>query len=87
MLLFKVDHYSGLGEWVYQTAAAMTAEEKETHSLVVDGLFYVINPEQSWTNFPAYLDHLASVPPETLVKKLLDAYLQKSPCVDAPLNQ
>jgi DNA-binding transcriptional ArsR family regulator len=85
MLLCKVDNYSGLGDWVYQTDAAMTAEEKENHALVVEGLYYVINPEQSWPSFPAYLDHLASVPPETLVKKMLDAYLQKQPCVDAPL--
>lgn len=84
MLLRKVDHFSGLGNWIYQTAAAMTAEEKENHALIVEGLFYVINPEQSWPNFPAYLDHLTSVPPETLVTKMLDAYLRKQPCVDPP---
>jgi DNA-binding transcriptional ArsR family regulator len=60
----------------------MTAEEWENQDLVVNGLFYAINPEQSWPSFPAYLDHLATVPPETLVKKMLDAYLNKRPCLD-----
>lgn len=78
-LLYRHEHFSGLGDWIYQTAAAMTAEEWQTHSLVIEGLFYAVSPEGSWSSFPAYMEHLAAVPPESLVDKLLDAYLNM-PC-------
>lgn len=78
-LLYRHEHFSGLGDWIYQTAAAMTAEEWENHRLVIEGLFYAVSPEGSWSSFPAYMDHLATVPPESLVDKLLNAYLNL-PC-------
>lgn len=78
-LLYRHADFSGLGDWIYRTAAAMTSEEWEKHCLVIEGLFYVVSPEGSWPSFPAYMEHLAAVPPESLVDKLLNAYLNL-PC-------
>jgi DNA-binding transcriptional ArsR family regulator len=38
------------------------------------GFYYTVLPEKSWSSFPAYLDHMASVDPVTLRDKLLNSY-------------
>ena len=81
-LLVKDEHLSGLGEWVVRTAAALGPVERERHRLVMIGFYYVVHPERSWPNFPAYLDHLAAVPPQRLRDKLLNAYARIRPGKD-----
>ncbi|HEX6383413.1 MAG TPA: winged helix-turn-helix domain-containing protein [Anaerolineae bacterium] len=78
-LLVRDEHLSGLGEWVVRTAAALSPEERERHRLVMIGFYYVVNPARSWPSFPAYLDHLAAVPPDALRDKLLTAYTRFKP--------
>jgi hypothetical protein len=73
-LLEKYQKMSGFSEWVPQTLAAMTPEERRLNTLVLDGLYYAVVPMQSWTSFPAFLSHLESLPPLTLRDKLLTAY-------------
>ena len=75
VLLARADEVSGFDEWVYRTAAAMTAEERETNQLVMVGFYYAARPEASYPSFPAYLEHLASVSPRHLRDKVLDAYI------------
>lgn len=81
-LLVKEEHLSGLGEWVVRTAAALGPVERERHRLVMIGFYYVVHPERSWPSFPAYLDHLAAVPPQRLRDKLLNAYARIKPGKD-----
>ncbi len=73
-LLTQSEKMSGLGEWVYKTYAAMTADEKERHRLVMHGLFYAARPSRSWSSFSDYLPYLETVPAESLQDKLLDDY-------------
>jgi DNA-binding transcriptional ArsR family regulator len=79
LLLSKVEHVSGFGDWVARTASALTPEEQRRHKLVTVGFFYAIQPEQGWSSFPAYVDHLASCRPADLRDKLLAAYARIPP--------
>jgi len=74
MLVYNADEFSGLGEWVPQTWAAMTPGERETHRLVFNGFHYAAVPEKGWPSFPAYVDHLAAMDPIALRDKMLRAY-------------
>jgi DNA-binding transcriptional ArsR family regulator len=74
MLLYNADELSGLGEWIPQTWAVLTPEERETHRLVLNGLHYAAVPEKDWPSFPAYVDHLAAMDPIALRDKMLRAY-------------
>ena len=74
LLLLKVEHVSGLDEWVVETAARMSSEELQRHRLVMEGFYFAIQPDGFWPSFPAYLEHLSSQPPARLRDKVLDAY-------------
>ncbi|MFB0536556.1 MAG: ArsR/SmtB family transcription factor [Anaerolineae bacterium] len=73
-LLTKADEISGLGDWVTRTANALTPRERKRHKLVFVGVHFAITPEQSWSSFPAYVDHLATRNPTALRDKMLTAY-------------
>jgi DNA-binding transcriptional ArsR family regulator len=74
MLLTKANDVSGLGEWVTRTAQALTPRERRRHKLVIIGFYHAILPEQSWSSFPAYVDHLATRNPNTLRDQMLSTY-------------
>lgn len=79
MFLIRAEELSGLGEWVTRTLAQMTAEEKHRHTLVMIGLHFATIPYRSWPSFPAYLENMAAVDPETLRDKILNVY-DNMPC-------
>lgn len=64
----------GLDGWVTRVAAAMTPEQIALHRLVFIGLYYIVDPDRSWPSFPAYVNHLESLPGEALRDQLLDRY-------------
>ncbi|HJZ46280.1 MAG TPA: metalloregulator ArsR/SmtB family transcription factor [Roseiflexaceae bacterium] len=70
-LLTAADKFSGLDEWVTRTAADMSPEERHRNTLVVEGLFYAVQPDRRWPSFPAYLDDLAARDPVALRDRLL----------------
>lgn len=74
----KAAHLSGLGDWVLNTRDALTADELETHRLIVEGLHYALFPHRHFPDFPTYLDHMANVDPVVLRDRLLDAYFDLS---------
>ena len=73
-MLVHTDKYSGLGEWVYETEAALTDEERERHILVMIGLHYASRPQQAWSSFPAFIDHLEALPAPELRDRILRKY-------------
>jgi DNA-binding transcriptional ArsR family regulator len=73
-LLSKADDFSGLGEWVASTWAALSPEEREIHTLVMWGFYYAFLPDRSWPSFPAFLRHLEALSPERLLDRMLDVY-------------
>jgi DNA-binding transcriptional ArsR family regulator len=79
MLIYKAEHISGLSDWVIETAAAMTQEERERLALLINGLPYAIIPERSWPSFPAFLQHLENQDAHRLRDKLLTAYARVPP--------
>ena len=74
MFLIRAEKLSGLGEWITQTLAKMTAEEKHQHDLVMMGLHYATVPYKSYPSFPTFLDHLETVDPIILRDKIMDTY-------------
>jgi len=74
LMLVHTDKYSGLGEWVYETEAALTDEERERHILVMIGLHYASRPQQAWSSFPAFVDHLEALPAPELRDRILRKY-------------
>lgn len=73
-MLAKAERMSGLGQWIGDTRQAMSGDEMERHRLVIIGFYYAIQPNRSWPSFPAYLDYLASLAPQTLVDRMLEMY-------------
>jgi DNA-binding transcriptional ArsR family regulator len=74
MLLAKVDEYSGLGEWVTQTAAALPPDRRYLNKIVLIGVHYAVIPTRSWSSFPLYLDDLARQDPVALRDRVFEAY-------------
>lgn len=79
VLLTKTDKLYGLSEWVEKTLAGLSAEMARRHKLVMIGFYYGLLPEISFSSFPAYLDYIQRMNPETMRNKMLDAYLDM-PC-------
>jgi DNA-binding transcriptional ArsR family regulator len=94
MLLAEADKVSGFGGWIPGTAQELTAEEMKTHRLVMLGFYHALQPRSTWSSFPHYLEHLASLPPSVLVDRMLDTYAriplrtQGEPCwmLDEPAS-
>jgi len=66
ILLEQVHERSGLGEWIAQTAAKLTPEQKRNNRMVVFGMHKSLKPESHWSSFPDYLDDLAKRDPYPL---------------------
>ncbi len=76
MLITMTDHRSGLGEWVMNTRYAMSDEQYQLHRLVMIGFYHLLTPDRQWSNFSAYLDHMASRDPFEMQQSLMRAYAQ-----------
>ncbi len=76
LLLNKADQHSGIDEWVTRTAATLTPEQQHKNHLVLFGLYYATVPDQSWSSFPAYINHLATLNPTILRDRIFNAYAQ-----------
>jgi len=83
VLMVRSEELSGLSPWIYETARALTAEQKITHKLVVIGFHYAVIPSRLWKDFPTYLAHLEKNDPLTMRDKVLDFYLNYEPCEKA----
>ena len=81
LLLTKTKELSGLGDWVVNTAHQLSPEDRKKHYMVMIAFYHAILPEQRWSSFPVYLQHLAEMDPEALREKLLRCYL------DLPLHK
>jgi ArsR family transcriptional regulator len=66
--------FSGLGEWVYQTAKALSPEQMRTNRLVLEDA-YVHLADATWPSFPAWLDDLATRDAPEMRDRALQAWL------------
>jgi DNA-binding transcriptional ArsR family regulator len=77
-LLNRARDYSGLDEWVWQTAERMGAELLHRNRVVLEGLHYASLPAQSYPSFWAYLSDLAAAEPTKLRDRLVRMLWQHS---------
>lgn len=82
VLLERTNELSGLGEWVHNTVAAMSAEERRRNYLVMIGFYNAVIPERSYPGFTSYLRHLERMAPQALLDKLMHRYA-RMPLKDA----
>ena len=78
LLLTKTEELSGLGDWVMNTVHQLSPAERKQHYRVMIAFYHAILPEQSWSSFPIYLNHLAKMDPDVLRNKLLRTYFKLS---------
>lgn len=78
-LLTTADEYTGLDEWVEQTASTLPPARADRSRLVFEGLYdatVLIEPEPVWPDFPSYLADLSARSPQSLrdrvVRRLID---------------
>ena len=74
VMLARHKKLSGLVDWITKTNAAMSKEERRRNELVVIGVYYAAIPDESYPSFPAYLEHLETLPPPVFREKLMDEY-------------
>jgi len=73
-LLDMVGDFSGLSEWVYQTAKALSPERLRTNRLVLDDA-YVHLADAVWPSFPDWVDDLAARDATIMRDRALRAWL------------
>ncbi|MBZ0275552.1 MAG: metalloregulator ArsR/SmtB family transcription factor [Anaerolineae bacterium] len=71
MLLEQVDIRSGLSEWVAQTVASLSPEDRRINRMIFSILTEIVIADQSWPSFPAFVDHLAAQNPVALRDRAL----------------
>jgi len=87
VLLSQVDKFSGLGEWINQTASEMEPSYWERHRVVVEGFYFALIPQRSYASFENFIDDLAASEPVMLRDKVLNAYLCKASTEDCEYYQ
>ena len=75
MLVAKNEDMPGVGAWVSQTRAKLSAEELFKHRLVIIGFYFTFQPEREWISFPEYLDALDKSDPVAMREKMLNIYM------------
>jgi DNA-binding transcriptional ArsR family regulator len=73
-LLIKEKSMPGLADWVLRIKDTMSLAERQRHRLVMNGLGFSFVPNTGWQSFAGYLDHLATLKPESFQDRLLHMY-------------
>ncbi|MBT3188857.1 MAG: winged helix-turn-helix transcriptional regulator [Anaerolineae bacterium] len=78
LLLSKTKELSGLGDWVVNTAHQLSPEDRKQHYRVMIAFYHAITPEQRWSSFPVYIQHLSNMDAEALRDKMIRSYFSLS---------
>ncbi|MFN8596932.1 MAG: winged helix-turn-helix domain-containing protein [Anaerolineae bacterium] len=84
-LLTRAEYMYGLDDWVTRTLAALPKDRRHRHELIFVGLYFAIEPQRSFANFPAFIADVAQQTPEVLRDRVLDTYLRLPIC--APIDK
>ena len=72
MLLGEAEEASGFADWVYETNAALSAEQKRTNELILHNLPTTeLVCGQGWDSFSAWVDHLAAYDPAEMRDEMI----------------
>jgi DNA-binding transcriptional ArsR family regulator len=74
MLVANNEEMPGIGVWVAQARAKLSADELFKHRLVVIGFFFTFQPDREWNSYPAYLNALEKIDPFVMRDKMLNTY-------------
>ena len=76
-LINEAEDTSGLHDWVYQTAAALSPD-RQRHNRLVCHFFgaEALLDRHSWPGFPAWLDHLAAQEPTAMRDRILEDFIR-----------
>ena len=80
-MLMYPDTFSGMGEWIYDTYLHLSEEKRLDNCVAVDGLYYGIRPERTFSSFPAYLRFLEQLEPLEIRRRLFDGYTNLPCCL------
>ena len=85
-LLHVADRLRDVDEWVPQTAAELTPEQRARNRLVFEGLGEALTTDRPSQDFPAYLEDLAAQNPVALRDRILDRLCRTLPAdsMDVP---
>ena len=73
-LIARHEELPGVDAWVTHTAAALTPAQLHTNALVCEGLFFAIQPDRAYPDFPAYLAGVEAQDPRGLRDRLFEGY-------------
>ena len=73
-LLDMIEGFSGLGQWVYQTARTLSPEQMRTNRLVLEDADVHL-ADAAWPSFPAWVDDLAARDATAMRDRALQAWL------------
>ncbi len=73
-LIARREELPGVDAWVTHTAAALTPAQLHANGVVCEGLYFAIQPDRVYPDFPAYLEGLETQDPRVLRDRLFEAY-------------
>ena len=68
---------SGFSEWVHQTAAELTQEQKRANNIVCSAAITFLEGEE-WPSFEAWLDYVKQLDPNEMVDREVKYFLKKA---------
>ncbi len=87
LLLSHPEQRSGFADWVTRTSAALSPERAHRHQMVVEAMFGALEANLGHPSFPAYLDALERVSPETLLEQVTHVLCEKGMGGSTPLDK
>ena len=76
LMLTRTKELSGLGDWVINTAHQLSPDDRKQHYRVMIAFYHAILPEQRWSSFPVYIQHLEEMDPVDLRDKMINSYFK-----------
>lgn len=71
LLLSSFENQSGFSDWVTRTRESLSPQRRHLHDLLITGL-KLLDHEGEWSDFDAYLDHIAALDALELRDKAID---------------
>ncbi len=70
-LLNAAEQVQDVDVWVHETAARLTPDQRHANRLVFEGLGEALITDEEWPDFPAFVEHLASLSPQSVRDQLI----------------
>lgn len=78
-LMSSMDYLSGLNQWIVETAAALSPEDRHRNEMLFMGFWAGLRPTKSYPDFESYLNDLRRRDPQAMVDENLEWMLKEEP--------